>query len=192
MTSHKHTRMTPEMAEARIARLQTLNVAGLRREWVYLFGTQPYTSRNRTFLIKRLTWRINTLVNGGISERAQRRAEEIADETLIRLKARRFNVIPAETVDASPKPSSEETPQARLACTTPAKEMTPGTVIRREYKGKTYEVTVLNGGKFAYDGVCYNDLTSIAWIICGYPKSGNAFFNLPSTPRRKRTPKTPQ
>lgn len=176
MASLIPTRMTPEMAEARIARLQTLNVAELRREWTYLFGTQPYTTNNRTFLIKRLTWRINTLLNGGISERAMKRAEEIADESLIRLQMQRFHVIPAATVDTTPQPVN-----------TPAKELTPGTIIRREYKGKTYEVTVLSGGKFAYDGVSYNDLTSIAWTICGYHKSGNTFFNLPTTPRRKRT-----
>ncbi len=166
-------RMTPEAAEARIARLQTLNVAALRKEWVFLFGTQPYTTNNRTFLIKRLTWRINTLVNGGISERALGRAEEIADETLIRLRARNFKVTPVKPVD----PDAEEV--------LPASKMAPGSIIRRVYKGKTYEVTVLNGGKFAYEGVCYNDLTSIAWQICGYPKSGNAFFNLPATPRKK-------
>ncbi len=166
-------RMTLEQAEARIARLDTLNVAELRKEWVILFGTQPYTSHNRSFLIKRLTWRINTLVNGGISERAMKRAEEIADESLIRMKTRRFKIIPAQIVEP------EATPIV------PASQMAPGSVIRRVYKGKTYEVTVLNGGKFAYEGVCYNDLTSIAWQICGYPKSGNAFFNLPTTPRKK-------
>ena len=86
------TKLTPEEGAARIAALQDMKVRELRREWVLLFGNQPYTTRNRQFLIKRLTWRINTLINGGISERAMKRAHEIADETLIRLKPRRFNV----------------------------------------------------------------------------------------------------
>ncbi len=168
-------RMTPEQAQARIERLQTLNVAELRKEWVFLFGSQPYTTNNRTFLIKRLTWRINTLVNGGISERAMKRARDIADETLIRMRVRTHKVKEVKPVD----PSSEDEVK-------PVSQMAPGSVIRRVFKGKTHEVTVLKDGKFAYEGVLYNDLTSIAWHICGYPKSGNTFFNLPVTPRNKK------
>ena len=85
-------KLTPKEAEARKALLQDMSVAELRREWVILFGNQPYTTRNRSFLIKRLTWRINTLVTGGLSERALKRAAELADETLIRLKPQRFRV----------------------------------------------------------------------------------------------------
>ena len=85
-------KLTPKEAEARKALLQDMSVAELRREWVILFGNQPYTTRNRSFLIKRLTWRINTLVPGGLSERALKRAAELADETLIRLKPQRFRV----------------------------------------------------------------------------------------------------
>ncbi len=175
MASLIPTRMTPEMAEARIARLQTLNVAELRREWTYLFGTQPYTTNNRSFLIKRLTWRINTLVNGGISERAMKRARLIADETLVRMRVKTFKTEEVHPVDP-----------ATLDADMPANLLSPGSVIRRVFKGKMHEVTILNGGKFAYEGNTYNDLTSVAWRICGYPKSGNAFFNLPTNPRKKK------
>lgn len=169
------TKLTPEEGAARIAALQDMKVRELRREWVLLFGNQPYTTRNRQFLIKRLTWRINTLINGGISERAMKRAHEIADETLIRLKPRRFNVKPMEVVDTSH-------PEKNHA-NTPATNLPVGTIIRRLYKGKYHEVTVIGKNMFAYDGVKYDNLTAIAWKICGYAKSGNYFFNLPMTPR---------
>lgn len=169
------TKLTPEEGASRIAALQDLKVRELRREWVLLFGNQPYTTRNRQFLIKRLTWRINTLINGGISERAMRRAREIADETLIRLKPRRFNVKPMEIIDTTNPDVSH--------ANTPATDLPVGTVIRRLYKGKYYEVTVIGKNQFAYDGVMYDNLTAIAWKICGYAKSGNYFFNLPMIPR---------
>ena len=166
-------KLTPKEAEARKALLQDMSVAELRREWVILFGNQPYTTRNRSFLIKRLTWRINTLVTGGLSERALKRAAELADETLIRLKPQRLHVEEQEIVEASAPQ------QAPL----PADEMAPGSVIRRLFKGRYHEVTVLGEGRFAYDGEVFDNLTAIAWKICGYRKSGNAFFNLPMKSR---------
>lgn len=163
---------TREEAEARIAGLQSMSVAGLRRQWVLLFGNHPYTTRNKMFLIKRLTWRIKTLLNGGLSERAMKRAEEIADETLIRMRPREHRVEAAKVV------------QSELPPDTPAADLPPGTVIARKYKGTTYEVTVLKDRRFVYDGEVYDNLTAIAWKICGYQKSGNLFFNLPMTPRK--------
>ena len=57
--------------------------------WGELFGTVCY-SRRRSYVRRRLEWRINTLVSGGITERARRRAEEIMDDTLLRLKVRAY------------------------------------------------------------------------------------------------------
>ncbi len=104
-----------------------------------------------------------------------KRAHEIADETLIRLKPRRFNVKPMEIVDTSHPENNH--------ANTPATNLPVGTIIRRLYKGKYHEVTVIGKNMFAYDGVKYDNLTAIAWKICGYAKSGNYFFNLPMTPR---------
>lgn len=170
MTARYNIRMTKEQAEARIARLQTLNVKNLHREWALLFGTKPYTTNNRQFLIKRLAWRINCILNGGLSDRAMKRAEAIADEALIRLQAHKHTVVRTQTI-------SHEAQKPRLA------DLERGTVLRRVYKGKTHEVTVLGANSFAYEGVRYDNLTAIAWKICGYPKSGNSFFNLATTPR---------
>ena len=170
MTTRYNISMTREQAEARIARLQTLNVKHLHREWVLLFGTKPYTTNNRQFLIKRLTWRINCILNGGLSDRALKRAEAIADEALIRLQVPKHKVVRVQILSReaqAPKPEALER----------------GTVLRRVYKGKTHEVTILGAKAYAYEGVRYDNLTAIAWKICGYPKSGNAFFNLATTPR---------
>lgn len=171
MTTRYNITMTKEQAEARIARLQTLNVNNLQKEWVLLFGTKPYTTNNRQFLIKRLTWRIKCILNGGLSDRAMKRAEAIADEALIRLQLHKHKVVRTQII-------TNEPPQPKL------EDLERGTVLRRVYKGKTHEVTILGASSFAYEGVRYDNLTAIAWKICGYPKSGNSFFNLAPTPRK--------
>lgn len=171
MTTRYNISMTKEQAEARIARLQTLNVNNLQKEWVLLFGTKPYTTNNRQFLIKRLTWRIKCILNGGLSDRALMRAEAIADEPYIRLQPQKYKVERVKTISNEAQPPKLE-------------DLERGTVLRRVYKGKTHEVTILGASSFAYEGVRYDNLTAIAWKICGYPKSGNSFFNLSPTPRK--------
>lgn len=165
---------TQDEAEARIEALQNMTVSELRRQWVLLFGNKPYTTRNRIFLIKRLTWRINTLLHGGLSDRALKRAEEIADESLIRMRPRNYKTIEQDVVAPNSTPLN-----------VPANELPAGTVIQREFKGVQHTVTVLKDHRFVYDGRVYKSLTEIAWKICGYPKSGNYFFNLPMKPRTR-------
>lgn len=107
------------------------------------------------------------------ARKALLQASELADETLIRLKPQRFRVEEREIVEASVPQQSP----------LPADEMTPGSVIRRLFKGRYHEVTVLGEGRFAYDGEVFDNLTAIARMICSYRKSGNAFFNLPMKSR---------
>ena len=61
----------------------------------------------------------------------------------------------------------------------------PGTVLSREYKGATHEVTVTADG-FTYRGRPYRSLTAVAKVVTGYPSiSGTAFFGVakPATPK---------
>ena len=62
-----------------IAALQRLTVGQLRRRFADVFGELPPTW-NRTWMRKRLAWRLQALAEGGLSERARRRAEELARE----------------------------------------------------------------------------------------------------------------
>jgi hypothetical protein len=64
-----------------LARLPRLGVADLRRRYAELFGEIPRTG-NKAWLAKRLAWRLQALAEGDLSERARRRAAELAqDET---------------------------------------------------------------------------------------------------------------
>jgi hypothetical protein len=53
----------------------------------------------------------------------------------------------------------------------------PGTVLMREYKGETVQVTVLPTG-FDYEGEVYPSLSAAAKAITGSHTSGFLFFRL--------------
>jgi hypothetical protein len=55
----------------------------------------------------------------------------------------------------------------------------PGSVLVREWKGKSHRVTVLADG-FVYDGDTYSNLSEIAVLITGTRWNGPRFFGLRS------------
>lgn len=70
---------------AEIEKLQQMSVVDLRSTWEKLFGA-PARSRNRSFLWRRLAWRLQEIGKGGLSERAKRRAEELGNDADLRLR----------------------------------------------------------------------------------------------------------
>ena len=60
----------------------------------------------------------------------------------------------------------------------------PGTVLTREYKGETVQVTVLPTG-FDYEGEVYPSLSAAAKAITGSHTSGFLFFRLNGKGGRK-------
>ena len=147
---------TREQADAKIRELHTMSTSELTQLWAILFGCVCYT-RRKAFIRRRLEWRINTLVSGGISERAMKRAEEIADDTLLRVKSRAFT-----NRQPQPKPANAVPQECR---------------ITRRYKGVEYTVLRKDGG-FIYNGHKYGTLSEVSTIIAGYYVSGNKFFNI--------------
>ena len=51
----------------------------LRSRYAAVFG-EPTRSGNKEFLIKRIAWRLQSQAEGGLSDRARRRAEQLARE----------------------------------------------------------------------------------------------------------------
>ena len=68
-----------ETIVAQIGKLKTLTVAQLREVYQEKFG-QTSNSRNKQWLFKRVAWRIQELAEGGLSERAKKRAAELAND----------------------------------------------------------------------------------------------------------------
>ena len=66
-----------------MATLQRLSVGQLRQRFAELFGEATAAS-NRTWLTKRIVWRLQALAEGDLSERARRRAQELARDADLR------------------------------------------------------------------------------------------------------------
>jgi Protein of unknown function (DUF2924) len=60
----------------------------------------------------------------------------------------------------------------------------PGTVLVREWDGKSQRVTVLDRG-VAWNGATYRSLTEVAFAITGTRWSGPRFFGLRSRPEKR-------
>lgn len=149
-----------------IAALQRLTVPELRRRYTELFG-EATRSGNRTWLVRRLAWRLQALAEGGLSERAQRRAAELAQDADLRvLPPRAFAV----DTDAAPPPKTLRFQQdERLP--------PPGSVLTRQYKGRDVQVLVRADG-FEYAGRVYPSLSAVAREVTGTHTNGFLFFRL--------------
>ena len=146
-----------------VAALRRLSVAQLRLRFAELFGETTNAS-NRTWLTKRIVWRLQALAEGDLSERARQRAAELARDADLRLHAPHHKA----TMTTMPEPLSAPAPvDQRLP--------PPGTMLTRPYKGLLIQVQVLTDG-FAYAGRIYPSLSAVAKTITGSHTNGFHFF----------------
>jgi hypothetical protein len=131
-----------------VAELPTLPTPKLKAMWRELTGTEP-PPYNRTFLIKRLAYRIQELAFGGLSVQAERRLDDLVDE-----------------LDGKKKPKAKD-------MTAPI----VGTKLIREWQGVMQEVTALADG-FEWQGRRYQSLSAVARAITGTRWNGPLFFGL--------------
>mgnify|MGYP000887003022 FL=1 len=150
-----------------LGRLNVLTVKQLQAHYTETFGEETH-SCNRDFLIKRIAWRLQANREGGLSERALRRASELADPTDLRIRAPK-GAFPARVQEVV----------VPHACALPRDKRLPPphTVITRQYKGRRIEVTVLESG-FLYDGKHYPTLSAIAKMVTGTQWNGYTFFRI--------------
>lgn len=98
-------------------------------------------------------------------------------------------VIPAlreQTADEAPQTSVSSrarVPRPKSGAGRDERLPPPGSVLTREFDGKTYSVTVLEEG-FEFDGQTWASLTRIACEITGTPWNGYLFFHLSKYPKR--------
>ena len=71
-----------------MAALKRMTVTELRKKHVDIFGEQT-RSGHKEYLVKRIAWRIQAQAEGDLSERARRRAEELANDADLRTHAPR-------------------------------------------------------------------------------------------------------
>ncbi|MBI1898472.1 MAG: DUF2924 domain-containing protein [Acidobacteria bacterium] len=66
--------------------LRHMTVGQLKYKYLEVFGEES-RSNHKQFLFRRIAWRIQANVEGGLSERARRRALEIANDADLRIRA---------------------------------------------------------------------------------------------------------
>ena len=147
-----------------VATLERMTIGQLRQRFAELFGETTHAS-NRTWLVQRIAWRLQAVAEGDLSERARRRAAELACDADLRLNPPRSQTTPTPP---PPEPIGVPAPvDPRLP--------PPGTLLTRPYKGQLVQVQVLTDG-FAYAGTVYASLSAVAKVITGSHCNGFHFF----------------
>ena len=148
-----------------VARLEKMSVNQLAKKFEEVFG-EECRSRHKRYLIRRIAWRLQANAEGGLSDRARQRAEELADDAEIRVTP------PREKKSTDAEPDTIPLPEGRDRRLPP-----PGNWIERDYKGRTIRVLVVADG-FEYEGQRYKSLSAIAKAVTGSHMNGFLFFRL--------------
>jgi len=132
-----------------LSRLPMLALPELREEWRRLNKADASRHLSRELLVRAVAYRLQELALGGLRPEPQRRLRQIAME----LK------------------------QTGAARTRPRLQLPAGTRLMREWRGRRYEVVVLDDG-FSWQGIHYRSLSAVARTITGTAWSGPLFFGL--------------
>src|SRR5438445_2860046 len=153
---------------AAIEQLRGSTVAALKIKYRELFGEESKSS-NKQFLFRRIAWRMQANAEGGLSERARRRAAEIADEADLRTRAPKGFLTESPSSGERSVDCSQRQRDWRLP--------TPGTLLTRRLADRQIVVKVLDGG-FEYESRRYRSLSAIAREVTGTRWNGLLFFGL--------------
>jgi hypothetical protein len=132
-----------------LSRLPMLELDELRQEWRHLNKADASPRLSRDLLVRAIAHRLQELAFGGLRSEPQRQLRQIAME----LK------------------------QTGAAKTRPGLQLPSGTRLMREWRGRHYEVVVLDNG-FSWQGAHYRSLSAVARTITGTAWSGPLFFGL--------------
>jgi Protein of unknown function (DUF2924) len=126
---------------AEIAALSKASIEDLRKRWKTLCGEEPSGHIGRSFLNRTIAYRLQERAFGGLKSSTRRLVARVAEKT---------------ATGSSPKSLS-------------VRKAEPGTILIREWQGKTHEVTVLGDG-MSFKGKRYRSLSEIArnrrhWLV---------------------------
>ena len=160
-----------------IEKLRRVSLAALREKYREVFGEETQC-RHREHLFRRIGWRLQALAEGDLTERARDRAQQLARDADLRLVAPPgFFTLGGEPVRTTPGAGNRRSLDCRLPL--------PGTLLSRQWKGRTTLVEVLADG-FRYESRPYPSLSVIAVAVTGTRWNGLAFFGLTSKGRAQR------
>jgi hypothetical protein len=160
MAKHSAINGKPDPAvEAELGRLAVVPIVQLRVRYWELFGADPPKAFGPDLLRRSIAHRIQEKAYGGLPRPVQRQLEQL-------IKA------------YAAQPTGKLVPPPRIK---------PGSILVRNWKKKSYRVTVMAEG-FAYEGQPYANLSEIALLITGTRWNGPRFFGLRS---RQKGPAEP-
>jgi Protein of unknown function (DUF2924) len=148
--------------EAELDRLAVMPIAQLRVRYREVFRSDPPKAFGPDLLRRGIAHRIQEKAYGGLSRSAQRLLDQM-------MKA------------FAAKPNGKIVLPRRIK---------PGSVLVREWKGKSHRVMVLADG-FAYEGDVYGNLSEIAVLITGTKWNGPRFFGLRAKAQDSGEPAVP-
>ena len=158
---------TKTSVEDEIAHLRGLDLKGLRSRWQSVFQKPPPNHLPRHLLFAIIAYRI---------------------------QADRFGDLDHETKQVLDRTDARETGPAmftRLASFDQKRtELTPGTVLVREWDRRSHRVMVMADG-FAWNGQTYDSLSKVAFAITGTKWNGPRFFGLRDKEDRSATETRP-
>jgi hypothetical protein len=147
---------TPETSsvEAEIARLRDLETKALRARWRISFGQDAPTHVARHLLFAMLAYRLQAEAMGDLDAETGRFLKQV-------------DLAPSNHAAV---PLTQTFERRR-------RDLSPGTVLTREWSGQHHRVTVLDGG-FLWEGRTHPSLSEIAKLITGTKWNGPRFFGL--------------
>src|ERR1700751_3719687 len=141
-TAPATTRSSRTSIEDEIAHLRDLDLKGLRTRWQSVFQRPPPSHLPRHLLFAVLAFRIQADRLGALDHETRK----ILDRS-------------------NANPSGLAMPDRLKSLDRKRTDLTPGTVLVREWDRKSHRVMVLAGG-FAWNGQTYDSLSKVAFAIC--------------------------
>jgi len=138
------------MMKRQMDALEKTSFSDMKDKFTELYGYDCGQTNVRN-LRKRLAYKIQEIHLGGLSDEDKKKINELADADPL-----------ANMMNDPSKP----------------RKLTSGTRIRREWKGKIYEVSVLENNRYEFEGVRYRSLSAIADKITGTHWNGKKFFGV--------------
>ena len=145
-----------------IMTLKTSSLEELKVKYVELFQDEPPSSNNKVYIWRKLAYKLQEIEHGGLSEATQGRINELIEK---------YDPVNNQTLRPKETPHKGK----KKGLSRDRRLPIPGTIIKKEYKGRMLEVKVLEKG-FEYEGKTYRTLSAVASALTGAHWNGYLFF----------------
>jgi len=148
---------------SQILALKEMKIDELLAKYSQVFDGEKPTAANAEYLRKKIAYKLQEAVYGGLSDEANTRLEQLITV---------YDPINNRVLRKIKNPNGSTAPANR-----DRRLPIPGSIITKIYKGTVLKIKVLEKG-FEYEGKYFRSLSRIASAITGNHWNGYLFFNL--------------